>query len=237
MIIGFTFIEVGGRKASLLSVMLCNTASLAPPAMNVLLFDTRLELCEAWRNAFAGVEAISVHHSSFRSLPSAFDCLVSPANSFALMDGGIDAAIIEHFGVGLEERVQREIWRVYRGEQPVGTCLMVPTLTAHCPWLAHCPTMRLPTDVSWTNHAYQSFLAALTSAESAGVRTLACPGLGTGVGHMPVDVCARQMRFAFDCWGGAFAPSNWEKPHEREWQSHGRSKVELLKHRFGLDQS
>ena len=141
----------------------------------------------------------------FESMLGAFDCLVSPANSFALMDGGIDTAIIHHFGVPLEERVQREIWRVYRGEQPVGTCLMVPTGTPQCPWLAHCPTMRVPKDVAWTNNAYQAFLAALTIAEATGVQRLACPGLATGAGHMPVDVCARQMRFAFDCWSGAFA--------------------------------
>ena len=105
--------------------------------MDVLLFDTRHDLCEAWRAALAGVDSVHVHHSSFELMQGAFDCLVSPANSLALMDGGIDAAIIEHFGVALEERVQREIWRVYRGEQPVGTCLMVPTGTPHCPWLAH----------------------------------------------------------------------------------------------------
>jgi O-acetyl-ADP-ribose deacetylase (regulator of RNase III) len=203
--------------------------------MNVLLFDTRHDLCAAWRTAFDGVDSVSVHHGTFQSMPAAFDCLVSPANSFALMDGGLDAVIIDHFGIALEERVQREIWRVYRGEQPVGTCLMVPTLNLHCPWLAHCPTMRVPMDVAWTNHAYQAFLAALTTAEAAGVQSLACSGLGTGVGHMPEEVCARQMRFAFDCWKAAFVPSNWEMPQEREWRSHGRSKVELLKHRFTLD--
>jgi O-acetyl-ADP-ribose deacetylase (regulator of RNase III) len=204
-------------------------------AMTILLFDTRHELCAAWRTAFAGVKPVIVHHGSFQSLPCTFDCLVSPANSFALMDGGFDATIIEHFGVGLEERVQREIWSAYRGEQPVGTCLMVPTLAPHGQWLAHCPTMRVPMDVAWTNHAYQAFLAALTTAESVGVQTLACPGLGTGVGHMPVDVCARQMRFAFDCWGSLFTPSNWDMPQEREWRSYGRSRTELLKHRFGLE--
>ena len=80
--------------------------------MDVLLFDTRHDLCEAWRAALAGVDSVHVHHSSFELMQGAFDCLVSPANSLALMDGGIDAAIIEHFGVALEERVQREIWRV-----------------------------------------------------------------------------------------------------------------------------
>ena len=200
--------------------------------MNVLLFDMRPDLCDVWRSSFSGVESVDVYHGSFESVMGAFDCLVSPANSFGLMDGGIDLSIIHRFGVALEERVQREIWRVYRGEQPVGTCLMVPTNTPQCPWLAHCPTMRVPEDVTWTNHAYQAFLAALTTAEAAGVQRLACSGLGTGAGHMPVEICARQMRFAFDCWRDAFSPSQWTMPHEREWRSHGRSELDVLKHRY-----
>ncbi len=162
-----------------------------------------------------------------------FDCFVSPANSFGMMDGGIDAAIVNAFGVALEDRVQREIWRHFRGEQPLDTCLMVPTHNPRCPWLAHCPTMRVPTDVSWTNNAYAAFLAALTSAETAGVTTLGCPGLGTLSGHMPADVAARQMRFALDMWRKPFATPNWEMPLDREWRSYGRSRAELLRHTHG----
>ncbi len=200
--------------------------------MKVLLMGISPVLCEAWRTEFAGVAEVQIHYGGFESLMGEFDCLVSPANSFGLMDGGMDAAIVGYFGLALEERVQREIWRCYRGEQPVGTCLMVPTGNGHCAWLAHCPTMRVPMDVSWTNHAYAAFLAALTAAEMAGVETLACPGLGTGSGHMPAEVAARQMRFAFDVWRGAFKRADWQMPLEREWRSYGRSRSEFLKHVF-----
>lgn len=42
------------------------------------------------------------------------------------MDGGIDADFTRSFGSQLERRVQDEIRRVSRREQPVGTCLMMP---------------------------------------------------------------------------------------------------------------
>jgi O-acetyl-ADP-ribose deacetylase (regulator of RNase III) len=200
--------------------------------MDLLLVDTKPDLCEAWRTSFADVNNVQVHNGKFESLIGAFDCLVSPANSFGLMDGGIDEAIIAYFGVALESRVQQDIWRCYRGEQPVGTCLMVPTENAECAWLAHCPTMRVPMDVSWTNNAYAAYLAALISAETRGIKTLACSGLGTLTGRMPPDVCARQMRFAYDTWRGTFTAPDWTKPGEREWRSYGRSQVEFLKHRL-----
>ncbi|MGB3240982.1 MAG: hypothetical protein WBB29_22045 [Geitlerinemataceae cyanobacterium] len=52
---------------------------------------------------------------------SAYDCLVSPANSFGMMDGDMDAAIVRYFGQSLMDRVQRRILDDYLGEQPVGT--------------------------------------------------------------------------------------------------------------------
>ena len=191
--------------------------------MKVVLVDLTQELCEAWRVAFAGTDDVEVHHGRFERLIGMFDCFVSPANSFGLMDGGIDLAIIQYFGIALQQRVQEEIWRVYRGEQPIGTCLMVPTYNPRCPWLAHCPTMRTPMDVSQTNHAYAAFLAALTTAEAHGVQTLACPGLGTLTGRMPAGVAAPQMRYAYDVWTDEFRPSDWSTLRERELRSLGRS--------------
>jgi len=40
-----------------------------------------------------------------------FDCMVSAANSFGLMDGGVDLAIICYFGVELMDRVNTSSFR------------------------------------------------------------------------------------------------------------------------------
>ena len=202
--------------------------------MKVLLLDRSPALCNAWRETFEGIENVAVHHGSFEPLIGSYDCFASPANSFGLMDGGIDAAITDFFGYGLQQRVQDEIWRVYRGEQPVGTCLLVPTEDPRCPWLAHCPTMRVPMEVDWTNHAYAAFLAALTTAGNAGIRRLACPGLGTHTGRIPPDVAARQMRFAYDLWSGPLIHPEWGKLSDREWRSSGRTRDEYFRHKFQL---
>ena len=203
--------------------------------MKLLLLDTAPQLCDAWRLVFSGLNDIQVYNGTFQSIIGSFDCFVSPANSFGLMDGGIDAEITSFFGAALEERVQEEIWRLYRGEQPVGTCLLVPTGHERCPWLAHCPTMRVPMDVAWTSNAYAAFLAALTTSENAGIQVLACPGLGTHTGHIPPDVAARQMRYAYDLWKGPRSHPQWDRLSDREWRASGRSREEFLRHQFGAD--
>jgi O-acetyl-ADP-ribose deacetylase (regulator of RNase III) len=47
------------------------------------------------------------------------------------MDGGIDFAISQFFGWGLENNVQRRILDEYSGEQPVGTSMIVETGNTH----------------------------------------------------------------------------------------------------------
>lgn len=54
--------------------------------------------------------------------------MVSAANSFGLMDGGIDAAITDFFGKQLPVRVQARIISEYGGVQPVGTSFIIETL-------------------------------------------------------------------------------------------------------------
>lgn len=68
-----------------------------------------------------------------------YDCMVSPANAFGLMDGGIAAAITAFFGSQLQRRVQAHILKHYLGEQPVGTSFIIETTHPQHPFLAHTP--------------------------------------------------------------------------------------------------
>jgi hypothetical protein len=74
-------------------------------------------LIAAWRREFDGVEGVTVSKGDiFSAKPGAVgpndpidikaDAIVSPANSFGFMDGGIDAVYTYQFGAGLQERLQ-----------------------------------------------------------------------------------------------------------------------------------
>lgn len=134
----------------------------------------------------------------------AADAVVSPANSFGFMDGGIDAVYTHQFGFALEGRLQALLAAEHGGELPVGCAVIVETGSPEIPWCISAPTMRVPAPVPDTANAYLAFRAALRAVlahNAVGrqqIRRILCPGLATTTGRMPVGRCAAQMRAAWD---------------------------------------
>lgn len=184
-------------------------------SIDIHLRDLARPLVEAWTREFAGVSTVRVSRGDIFSMKDGqvgaddpievkADAIVSPANSFGFMDGGIDAVYTYQFGPGVQQRLQEVIARDFGGELPVGTAVIVPTMHDDIPWCISAPTMRVPRDVADTVNAYLAFRAALrvvlehNATQARPIRTVLCPGLGTVVGQMPVARCARQMRAAWD---------------------------------------
>src|SRR3954453_19815559 len=122
--------------------------------MKLILVDINPALCLAWESAFKDLHAVESHQGYFEGIP-AFDCVVSPANSFGLMDGGIDAAITRFFGAELMYAVQKRIIEDYLGEQPVGTSMIVRTPSEKHPFFANTPTIGVTLTISNTDHVYR----------------------------------------------------------------------------------
>ncbi len=171
-------------------------------SLQLLLVDPQPSLVEQWRLHFDGLPSVEVVQGRFQDIPE-FDCMVSPANSFGLMDGGVDAAITQFFGVELMQRVQRRILTEYLGEQPVGTSMIVETGHPKHPFLAHSPTMRVPMSIAGTDNVYLAMWAMLlavrdhNAANERPINVVACPGLGTGTGETLASEAARQMALAY----------------------------------------
>lgn len=170
--------------------------------MKLILADMNVAMCRSWKTFFEGLPNVSIHQGYFQDIPE-YDCMVSPANSFGLMDGGIDMAISKFFGWELQERVQDRIIREWYGEQPVGTSMIVETGHPKHRFLAHTPTMRVPMPIGTTDYAYVAMWAMLCAVKNHNktaewkIGTVVCPGLGTGVGQMPVTRAAEQMATAY----------------------------------------
>jgi O-acetyl-ADP-ribose deacetylase (regulator of RNase III) len=170
--------------------------------LRLILVDPELALCQSLGQKFAGLPRVEIVHGYFERLPE-FDCMVSAANSFGIMDGGVDLAIAQFFGPGLMQRVQRHILEEYLGEQPVGTSFIVETGHADHPYVAHTPTMRVPMPIARTDNVYRAMWAMLLAvhrhnrASARPIGTVACPGLGTATGVVPFPEAARQMALAY----------------------------------------
>ena len=114
-----------------------------------------------------GQLSYSVYETSLRDLDPSVksDLIVSPANSYALMDGGFDEATSRCLSpaddyAALLRHCQRALYRRYRGFQPPGSALIIELPEAlralgrtrnawGVRYVGHCPTMRVPDDVRW----------------------------------------------------------------------------------------
>lgn len=167
--------------------------------MEVRLFYRQPELGEAWRSVFATVPNVRIEDGDITACEC--DAIVSPANSFGFMDGGLDDVLCQRFGRQLEGRVQSAIHALPMCELLVGQALVIATEDERTPWLVVAPTMRVPMSfhIATSVNAYLATKAALLAArEHPAIEKLAIPGLCTGVGRMPASIAATQMRFAYD---------------------------------------
>lgn len=178
--------------------------------MQIILCAVEAGLAAAWTTFCGDLAFVTVHHGSI--LDVACDAVVSPANSFGFMDGGIDAVYRDHFGIDLQRRVRQHIVQHHAGELLVGVADIVPTHNPHIPYLVVAPTMRVPMVLHDSVHAYLAaraiflllrdgqFVAGPQQGERIAdrVTTVALPGLGTGVGQIGFNTCARQVRQAID---------------------------------------
>ena len=180
-------------------------------------------LLNAFTQICGDIDLVEIHAGSILELE--VDAVVSPANSFGFMDGGIDMAYSRHFGWGVQRRLQQKIRQHHQGELLVGTAEIVPTGDDRIPWLLSAPTMRVPMILTETVTPYLAARAVFLFRNHGLVRepsmenlpanevvkSIAFPGLGTGVGRVPPSTCALQIRRAIEQFliGSHEFPESW----------------------------
>jgi len=197
--------------------------------MEIVLTALDEALAESWTRHCGSLAEIRIHQGSIFDVGC--DAVVSPANSFGFMDGGIDALYARRYGPAVQDRVRTAILKRHHGELLVGSAEIVETGDLRQPYLIAAPTMRVPMKLGPDTVApYLAARAVLllirhgsfADGPSAGrpigeiIRSIAFPGMGTGVGGVPTDICARQMRKAIEGHrsGSARLPLSWAEASE-----------------------
>ena len=72
--------------------------------MKIQLVDRNYEMCEQWKLYFNNCEDVIVYNGGFFDLET--ECVVSPANSFGFMDGGLDLVISDTLGWQIQRKLQ-----------------------------------------------------------------------------------------------------------------------------------
>ena len=115
--------------------------------MKIYLLDRNASMVHWWKEFFKDVKEIEIVCDDFTRFMDSHDveCVVSPANSYGLMDGGYDLAITDYFGEELPKKVQQYLIDNLYGEQPVGTSIIVDINEKQK--LIHTPSMRVPSHI------------------------------------------------------------------------------------------
>ncbi|HEY1100403.1 MAG TPA: macro domain-containing protein [Myxococcota bacterium] len=170
--------------------------------VRVKLVDVNPKMIAAWRESFEGNPEVEIIQGSM--LEQNVSAWVTPTNSKASMDGGLDGVIKRQIP-SIEKKVQTELKRLYGSSMPVGTATCVETGVDQPRFLISTPTMvGSSDDVGATLNVALACCAAfqavhMHNAEHGGqIRSIALPGLGAATGRTPVEICADLMWTAYN---------------------------------------
>ncbi len=183
-------------------------AGAYPGRVRVVLIDVNPKMVKAWQESFESNPEVEILHGSI--LEQQVSAWVTPTNSAAAMDGGLDAVIKSFLGAKIEQRVKKAISRNHGGSLPVGHATCVATDEPNPRYLISTPTMVSSSeDISDTMNVVLAAGAALQAVHMqneklpGSIRSLALPGLGAATGRTPVEICADLMWTAYDLFRDA----------------------------------
>jgi O-acetyl-ADP-ribose deacetylase (regulator of RNase III) len=175
----------------------------------IIFFDFKEDFIEQYKFILENkIPNCAFLHESLDSLLQKnkdINAIVSPANSYGIMNGGIDRNINDILN-NVEPLVKQKIEQVGmidrsgRSYLPIGKCIVIPRNNY---FLFVAPTMimpsKLPNDTLNVSLAFMSILEQAFTMSKQGINLkIACPCLGTGVGQMsPVD-SAKQILGAYN---------------------------------------
>lgn len=166
--------------------------------LKIYLLDINKEMTDTWKKFFKDVPNIEIYNTDFATFMNShknIEGIVSPGNSFGLMDGGYDKAIIDYLGPNAQTNVLTMLNLIYYGEQPVGTCLAVPF------WkytILHTPTMRTPGKILDRTVIYSCMRSVLLTCIKANIKSVVIPAFGGCTGRVDKREIANMMRLAYE---------------------------------------
>lgn len=182
---------------------------------------------------------ITFHNMPLAELEASvqFDAIVSPANSYALLDGGFDDALSRAFSptgdyLALTRVAQAVVYKEWRGFAPPSSCTLIDLdndslrkTPWNCRYLALCPTMKIPQTVLWDREVVYECIWALFATidkhnrkvaedgnrtKDKAIRTLLMTPLATGYGGWSAERWASQTVIAIRHFVDALEnPGKW----------------------------
>ena len=118
--------------------------------------------------------------------------LVSPANTYGIMDGGLDQEFLNFFGYELQTQVLNYLDNMHEGKLDIGKSQIIPTNHNKYKHIIITPTIEKPGFRSSPKNIYDATKSIINETTkfnkgapvSFKIKNLVIPGLGTGFGDM-----------------------------------------------------
>lgn len=115
------------------------------------------------------------------------DAIVNPANSLMIMGGGVALAIKRKGG----EIIEKEA--IKHAPVPVGKAISTTGGNLKAKYVIHAPTMERPAMRISSENVRKATRAALEEAIRLGIKSIAFPAMGAGVGGVSIEDSVRTM--------------------------------------------
>ena len=115
------------------------------------------------------------------------DAIVNPANSYGYMGGGVAGAIKRVGGIEIEKEA------VAKAPISIGKAVATTAGSLPCNFVIHAPTMKQPAMRIGVENVRLATKAAFETALDLNIKSIAIPGMGTGVGGVPAIAAAREI--------------------------------------------
>ena len=176
-------------------------------ALIMHLRDINPDVVKAWNQFFTRGGRVEISEGDVLELD--VSAIITPSNSFGIMEGGLGDTLNKLSKGKLESRIRKMIQDKHAGEMPVGMAEIIKSGMDKPSMVVVAPTVRVP--IRMTNPTVSSYLAtrgalrALAaymrdqSEENGGqkIESVAFVGMGTGGGKCPPAVAAFQMYEAY----------------------------------------
>ncbi len=109
------------------------------------------------------------------------DAIVNPANVQMIMGGGVAGAIRRKGG----EKIQQEALK--KAPVRIGSAIVTGAGRLKARYVIHAPTVETPGGKSSLEFIRKAVKAAISKAEEMGLKNIAFPAMGAGIGGIPVE--------------------------------------------------
>ncbi|RDD53721.1 MAG: macro domain-containing protein [Candidatus Korarchaeota archaeon NZ13-K] len=113
------------------------------------------------------------------------DAIVNPANTLLIMGGGVAGAIKRRGG----EEIEREALR--KAPVRIGEAVETSAGRLKARYIIHAPTVESPGGASSPEYVRAAVRASIKRGVELGIRSIAFPAMGAGVGGVPVEESVR----------------------------------------------